>query len=65
MLKTLLVTGKWANLAVMVAQVANDATNYFPALANNHWFLLFQGVLAAFLPTVSKTIHDLAATPSK
>jgi hypothetical protein len=59
-LKALVVGGKWANLLVLVAQILNDATNTIPSLANNHWLLMVQGILAAILPSVSKTVTQIA-----
>jgi hypothetical protein len=51
---------QWLNLAALVAQLLNMATNTFPALAGNHWILALQTLLGIFLPSVGGVAHKMA-----
>jgi len=60
MLKTLFVGGQWVNFIALAAQLLNDVTGAVPSLQSNHWVLLVQGLIAAFLPSVGGLGHKLA-----
>jgi hypothetical protein len=57
-----LVGAQWANALVLLAQVLNQVTGVFPALAGHPAILVAQAVIGALLPSLGGVSHAIAGT---
>jgi hypothetical protein len=59
-LKKLFAGGQWVNAILLVFNVVNQASGYFPALQASPWFLAAQAAIGILLPSLGGKAHQLA-----
>ena len=65
MLKTLFAAGQWVNVITLLAQILNNTTQVFPALASNPKFVMVQALIGALLPSLGGFAHKVAFAESQ
>lgn len=53
---------QWANALILLAQVLNQVSGVFPALAAHPALLVTQAIIAALLPSLGGVSHMVAGT---